>query len=342
MFPISNLSETKQSNDLIYKRLFESANAPILILNTEFKFIDCNEEAVELLGMSKEEISGKTPVEISPKYQMNGEPSSILGGKYFSSAAKGKDMQFEWVHTRNDHSELILEVSLFSFIASGKKNFFVMWRDLTDVTRKKIELKESEERFRTIFSKATDGMLLHSPDLDSAIIDCNEAAWSKLGYKSRIGIVGKKITEISPTFQGEGIHTETVAKEHLAECMKSGKVEFEWIHSKKDGTPLYFDVALTKVTFSGKVLIHSVWRDITKRKRAEQALKKIAWLQCHRVRKPVAQILGLAELMKDSPWFSFEYLTALEDSTNKLDDVIKEIVRLTYEYEKEFGEIKNQ
>lgn len=263
-----------QYNSNIYKRLFESANAAILIIDADFRFIDCNETASKLLDRTKSEILGTTPDELSPKYQKNGELSSELGRAHFSSAMQGNDLRFEWIHLKKDGTEFTVEISLFGFKASNRKNFFAMWRDLTEVKKKELELKESEERFRTIFSKATDGIVLHSPDLNIGVTHCNEAAYKKLGYETPEGIIGKSILDISPDFQGKGVKTSTIAKIKIEECLNKGQVQFEWIHLKKDKSHIWFDIVLTKITFLGKVYIHSVWRDITEKKKQEAELEK--------------------------------------------------------------------
>jgi PAS domain S-box-containing protein len=263
-------------NSTIYQRLFESANAPILIINSDFKFVDCNNMALSILNCSKDYLIGKTPddILISPKYQPNGELSSELGKKYFTSAMQGNDMKFEWTHLKKNGSELIVEISLFGFNASGKENFFAMWRDLTEIRTKENQLKESEERFRTIFSKATDSMLLHSSNLKEGITHCNEAAYKKLGYESAEGILGKSILDFSPEYQTGGVKTAILAEKNIKESLSNGQTEFEWIHLKKDNTPIWFDIVLTKFSFGGKIYIHSVWRDITEKKMQQTELEK--------------------------------------------------------------------
>ena len=78
--------------------------------------------------------------------------------------------------------------------------------------------------------------------------------------------------------------------------------------------------------------------DITKRKEIEQAirlqnnqLKKIAWIQSHQMRKPVANILGLFELIDLNllDEHTKEILEKLKESSEELDNYIKEIVQHT-------------
>lgn len=79
--------------------------------------------------------------------------------------------------------------------------------------------------------------------------------------------------------------------------------------------------------------------DITERKNAElkvqeqnERLEEIAFIQSHKVRRPLANILGLMTLInrtpKDVPDFQ-NFLDLLDTSANELDDVIREIVNMT-------------
>lgn len=68
-------------------------------------------------------------------------------------------------------------------------------------------------------------------------------------------------------------------------------------------------------------------------KEQNQALKDIAWMQSHIVRAPVARILGLMDVIKDSEvdeQMKLEALIQLEHSTKELDRVVKEITEKTY------------
>ena len=63
----------------------------------------------------------------------------------------------------------------------------------------------------------------------------------------------------------------------------------------------------------------------------KRVLENIAWIQSHKVRKPLANIIALSELMAKSKDYSsekLEVLTMLKTSADELDDVIREIVDL--------------
>jgi nitrogen-specific signal transduction histidine kinase len=78
-------------------------------------------------------------------------------------------------------------------------------------------------------------------------------------------------------------------------------------------------------------------RDITVRKENENmikqqvtTLKEIAWMQSHEVRKPLANIMGLADLLKKQTQETTpdnQLFVYMEESCNELDSIVKKVVK---------------
>ena len=62
--------ESLQSSEAIRKRVFESSQIPIVVIDpASSKYIDCNQAAIEIYGFSsRDEIVGKTPEHFSAPY----------------------------------------------------------------------------------------------------------------------------------------------------------------------------------------------------------------------------------------------------------------------------------
>jgi PAS domain S-box-containing protein len=136
--------------------------------------------------------------------------------------------------------------------------------------RKKTEeaLRESEDRFRLLFEKSMDPILL----LDGGTYaDCNEATLRLMGCgKERL--VGLHPWDISPVRQPDGCLSRQKARKIMAAALKQGSSRFEWLHQTFDGQELWADVTLTVFHVHGRPMIYTVWRDIEKRKKVEEAL----------------------------------------------------------------------
>ncbi len=143
--------------------------------------------------------------------------------------------------------------------------------------QKRIELalRESEGRYRIFFQKSIDGMLILDKD---KIIDCNDASLKILGYKNKEDLQNLHPWEISPEKQPGGEKSLEKAEKIIALTLKNGSSRFEWVHKKANGELLPVEISITVVPEphqEGKKLLHTVWRDITERKKAEEELKKL-------------------------------------------------------------------
>jgi PAS domain S-box-containing protein len=141
------------------------------------------------------------------------------------------------------------------------------------VERKKSEvtLRESEEVFRTLFLQSTDALGLID---NGKFIDCNPATLKYMGFRDKKEIVNKSPWELSPDLQPDGRNSREKALELISEAFRKGNHRFEWVHKRADGTDFFTEVVLTVLLFKGKNILHVSWRDISDRKKMEEALKE--------------------------------------------------------------------
>jgi PAS domain S-box-containing protein len=127
------------------------------------------------------------------------------------------------------------------------------------------ELRASEARYRTFVDHATDAFMLHAED--GTVIDVNPQACDNLGY-SRDELIGMKPMEFDPN-----ISNDLLA--NINEQLGRGEiVTFESCHLRKDGSEFPVEVRVRPFWHGGRRLNISVVRDISDRKRAEQAVRR--------------------------------------------------------------------
>ena len=134
--------------------------------------------------------------------------------------------------------------------------------------RKRIEgeLRESEERYRTIFEQAADSILLIDPDT-GMLVDFNERAYENLGY-SREEFGKLSITDF------EVIESPREVESHIEQILEKGADNFETKHRTKSGEIRNIRVSSRVISIQGKKLIQSIWRDVTAEKHAEATLRE--------------------------------------------------------------------
>lgn len=158
MHALEKTQEQLIKSEKKYRILFENANDAIFIQNSDFKFVDCNAQALELYDIdSKEELLKKTPENISPTYQPNGEESIPVGKKKQMDALNGLPQTFEWVFLLKRDKPKHCLVSLNCFELSGKKYLQSIVRDVTEKKKLEHELGlatiKTEEKERIRFAK---------------------------------------------------------------------------------------------------------------------------------------------------------------------------------------------
>ncbi|MCX5811958.1 MAG: PAS domain S-box protein [Proteobacteria bacterium] len=245
--------------------LFEKSLDPVVLLHG-YKYVDCNEAAVRIMGCSsKEELIGLHPGQTSPEVQPDGEKSFVKARDIIARTMREGSSRFEWVHKKINGEEFWSDVSLTAITIGGKDLIYDVWKDITD--RKNIEaaLKRSEIRYRRMFD--------HNPlpafvfDLNTLeIIDVNEAAIIHYGY-SYEEFTNMKITELHPSGDFSSVLSQLKKP-------KLGKTKGPWKHVKKDGTLIDAEISGHTLEFSGKLCRIAIVNDITDRKKAEEELKR--------------------------------------------------------------------
>jgi len=138
-------------------------------------------------------------------------------------------------------------------------------RDITEKKRGEEALRESEERYRSLFENNHAVMLLIDP-VTGAIVDSNPAASAYYGF-SRDELRGRRITDIN-----------TLDPEQVTEMMRQAQAEtsrhFEFKHRLADGEVRDVEVFSGPIRIKGRELLYSIVHDITARKEAEAALRE--------------------------------------------------------------------
>ncbi|MEO7924233.1 MAG: PAS domain S-box protein [Chitinophagaceae bacterium] len=134
--------------------------------------------------------------------------------------------------------------------------------DVTGAKQAAVDLQESEEKYRSMIEQASDGIFILTDD--GGYIDANNAACLMTGY-SKEELVKMSATDILPA--GEMSMVE-LKREEIRLGMT---VLMERKLVRKDGTFLETDVSYKRLS-NGYIL--AIARDVTERKKAEEALLK--------------------------------------------------------------------
>jgi PAS domain S-box-containing protein len=138
--------------------------------------------------------------------------------------------------------------------------------DITDLRQTQEALRASERRFRVFVDHAADAFFLHEAGT-ARVLDVNRRACESLGY-TRDELLGMTPYDFDPD------HTPA-RREDLQRQLDAGKTAaFESRHRRRDGTIFPVEVRGKAFWEGGRGYLVSLVRDITDRKRAEEALRE--------------------------------------------------------------------
>ncbi len=162
--------------------------------------------------------------------------------------------------------------------------FFTWWQqtqhrrkmeDANEELKRAFEaLRESETKFRLLFERSADAILLMDPTQGVKFIDCNEATVRLMGYRSKEEFLRIEPGGISTEFQPDGEPSIPKAAEMVKQAIRNGTHRFEWRNKRADGQVIMTEASMTAVQVARQPLIVTIARDVTERHRAEQALRE--------------------------------------------------------------------
>ena len=136
--------------------------------------------------------------------------------------------------------------------------------EITERKQSELKLQESEQRFRTIFDRAIDGIVIFS--IEGEIIDVNDAFASMHG-RTREEMRGMHLSELDVA-ESAGLAPERMRRLLAGETLC---VELEQLH--QDGHVFLTEATGSLITLGELPVILSFHRDISGRKQAEEALQ---------------------------------------------------------------------
>jgi PAS domain S-box-containing protein len=166
-----------------------------------------------------------------------------------------------------------------------------MLRDLSENARTEQALRERDYHYRTLFDHAGDAIFIHN--LTGRFLEVNRAACEFLGYSR------EELLRLTPA---DVTVPELVARIPvlIAQLQHEDHIFFEMILQRRDGTPLPMELNSRIIEYSGGPAVLSIARDITERKRGEEALARwtaqLALLSD--VGRQIAAVLGVEQVLE--------------------------------------------
>jgi diguanylate cyclase (GGDEF)-like protein/PAS domain S-box-containing protein len=245
----------------LLKDSLDQLDVGISVFDADLKLVYFNQQFLKLYKFPKELAQPGTPFETFIRYNAeNGE----YGDGDIDEAVRfrvERAAKFEaHLVERTTPEGTVLEIQGRPLPNGG---FITTYTDISERRNAETKLKESEERFRRLVELAPDAILVHQ---GGTIVYSNRQAQIMLGAATTTDLIGRSIVDIID----ESNH-DLVSKRLrlLARGEPLPLVEMK-LH-RLDGGTVEVESTMGMTTYGGHRAMQSVWRDITDRKRAEEA-----------------------------------------------------------------------
>jgi PAS domain S-box-containing protein len=245
----------------ILKTIISSTPDMFVLKDRNLVYQAVNNTFCEFLGKPKVEIIGKTDFDFFPK------PEADICHREEVKVMETKNEQVVEIETDGKGGKKCFQIARTPVLGEGGNCTGILCtiRDITVPKEAEKNLKESEEKFRHLIESSPLGIHMYSLESDNRLvfIGANPAADDILGIDNK-QFIGKTIEEAFPPL----IHTE-IPERYLKACTLCESWQTEQMDYEDEQIKGAFEVTAFQ-TSPGKMA--AMFRDITKRKQAEDAL----------------------------------------------------------------------
>jgi len=268
-----DITKRKEAEDALRKEkedlLTILNNNPMGVILTDINgvFLFVNQEFTKITGYTHQDVpTGKEWFrQAYPDMEYRRKVLDFWRGRVLSESKEWVDEEFT-IQCKNGETK---DIEFRSIIL--KDYIITVLRDVTERKKAERALQESEEKFRLLFEKSADPIFLLSR---RRIVDCNEAALSLMRCTNKEQLIGLSPSDISPDVQPDGIPSSEKTRSIVRQALKEGMSRFEWMLRRFDGEEVLIDGSFTLIQLAGQPILFTIWRDITERKRSEEAIRQ--------------------------------------------------------------------
>jgi PAS domain S-box-containing protein len=259
---LRKLEDALRNSELRYRKLFETANDGIILLDADTgEIINANPFLLNLTGSSLEEILGKHLWDIGIFKDVD------LVKKAFLELQTKKNIRYEDLPlmTKNDQ-EIVVEFMSTVYTIDHADVIQCNIRDITERKRAEEALRVVQEKYTKAFISAPDAITIS--ELDSGrFVEVNEAVTAIFGY-SREELIGKTAVELGIWLKEEDRDA------FIDQIREHGRVrQYEMVERRKSGDLYNASVTADTITIGNIRYLIAIIRDISNLKRAEEQLK---------------------------------------------------------------------
>jgi two-component system, cell cycle sensor histidine kinase and response regulator CckA len=231
----------------------------LLIGQEDGRIVDANPAAVRFYGYPHDVLCGMRV------HDINQAPAAEVG-RTLAQAVREEQNYFVFLHRLASGAVRTVEVYSSPVEIGGRQHLFSIIHDISDRVHAEKALRDSEEKFSKAFHGSPDSININRFE-DGVYLEINEGFTRTTGY-TQADVLGR-----SSRPSDLGIWVEPKDRQRMLDgLVEHGEVELEAPFRRKDGTILVGLMSARLIDIDGVKCILTITRDITERRRMEEAL----------------------------------------------------------------------
>lgn len=288
--PTQQLSTPIEETEVSYHSLIHAVAEGVVIQQADGHIIACNASAQSILGLSDQQIIGRTSVD--PIWKVIKEDGSVFPGEDHPAMVTlrtGEPQQnvIMGIYKLQQNTPIWISVNSQPLFQKGETKPYAVVATFTDIS----ERKQTEEQLRfqaQLLDNVRESII--ATDLEGRVIYWSKGAETLYQYPAE-KILGQLVTFIVEP------ENEAEEEERIAQVIEKGYWQGQYWQRRKDGSLFWADtvISLVKNENGQPVGMIGIDRDLTERKQAEEAL-----LESEERFRAIFQKAGLGMLLSDS------------------------------------------
>jgi len=259
--------KAERALELAYKELHQIFNTTayaMRVIGKDYKMLRINNKCSKLLNLTSKKAKEKKCYEVFPGpfcFTTKCPLSRVLNGEEFIECEEEK-------FANNTFKSFIMTATPLRDTNGDLIGIVQSYKDITERKKYEKNIKESEERYRKLFELSPDANVIH---INQKILFINSAAKKLFKVKSSKELIGKQLIDL---IHPDDRRLTTYRIKQLQQGKDTPLVEYRI--KRTDGTVIDVEVKSNSFVYFGQKAVHTVFRDISSRKRE---LEKAALIQ---------------------------------------------------------------
>ncbi len=321
-----DITKRKKSEEMMKRYEFIANNSKdfMTLINKDHVYEAANNSYCRAINKKQKDIVGRKIIDIWGIERYNKFIKNRLDQCFKGEEVKDQD----WFDV-GAYGQRLMEVIYYPYYGTNKiiTHAVVVSRDITEHMEIARALRESEERYKTLFENAPEAIVVYNPD-ENHFIDANENAIQLFKYDLKKFLTLSPL-DISPSRQPDGQTSAEGIEKLDNQVMEGGNVTIEWAFKDADDNEIPCELRLVRLPSSDRRLVRGSIIDITERKEAEKKLLHAQEMLTNQEKRAIVGGLttGLAHEVKNQ----LNTIGFLELIMNRLSDEEKEYAKYIYD-----------